>query len=200
MERESEKYFEKFRAHIEKYVKLGDVEMDHIRSFFTVKKVMKKSLLLEPGQICGFEYFIVLGLFQSAIPDESGKIHTLSFPHEDWWVGDFKSFTLGKPSIMKIEALEHSILLGISKAALDGLLASSQSFSSYFRLLSENASIAANERIIYQLSQTAEKRYELFCQKYPKIKTRLSQKRIASFLGVSPEYFNQIERKISKQT
>jgi len=199
MEKESEKYFEKFRAHIEKYVKLGDVEMNHIRSFFAAKKVLKKDLLLEPGQVCGLEYFIVSGLFQSAVPDEFGKIHTLNFPHEEWWVGDFKSFTSRKPSTMRIEALEDSILLGISKISLDGLLASSTSFSTYFRILSENASIAANDRIVHQLSQPAEKRYELFCQKYPGIKDRLSQKRIASFLGISPEYFNQIERKLNKQ-
>lgn len=195
MERESEENLKKFRTHIEKYARIGDSEFDYISSFFSVKKTKRKSFLLVPGSICRFENFVVSGLFQSAVLDQSGKIHTLNFPHEDWWVGDFKSFSTRTPSIMRIEALEDSILLEISKNSLDELLVSSQSFGSYFRTLSENASISANERIIHQLSQTAEQRYELFCQKYVVIRDRLSQKRIASFLGISPEYLSQIEKK-----
>ncbi|MEB2773866.1 Crp/Fnr family transcriptional regulator [Algoriphagus sp. D3-2-R+10] len=195
MDKEAEKYFKKFRLHIEKYVKIGDPEMDVISGYFSVKRIGRKTDLLEPGNICRFENFVVSGLFQSSVLDESGKVYTLNFPHEDWWAGDFKSFSNRSPSIMRIEALEDSILLEISKSSLDELLASSQSFASYFRILSENASIAANDRIITQLSQSAEQRYELFCQKYSVIKDRLSQKRISSFLGISPEYFNQIDKR-----
>lgn len=195
MERESEENFKKFRTHLEKYVRIEDSEFEYISGFFSVKKVRRRSFLLVPGSICRYENFVVSGLFQSAVLDELGKIHTLSFPHENWWVGDFKSFSARTPSIMRIEALEDSILLEISKNSLDELLVRSPSFGSYFRMLSENASIAANERIIHQLSQTAEQRYELFCQKYGVLCDRLSQKRIASFLGISPEYFNQIEKK-----
>ncbi|MDR7128586.1 CRP-like cAMP-binding protein [Algoriphagus sp. 4150] len=200
MNKESEKYFRKFRAHIEKHVKIGDSEMAHISSYFSIKRIGRKTDLLEPGNICRFENFVVSGLFQSSVPDESGKVYTLNFPHENWWVGDFKSFTSRTPSIMRIETLEDSILLEISKTSLDELLANSQPFSNYFRTLSENASIAANERIIQQLAQSAEQRYALFCQKYSVIRDRLSQKRIASFLGVSPEYFNQMERRKKYET
>ena len=195
MEIESEKYFKKFRLHIEKYVHIEDGEFDSVCRYFEVEKVSRKTCLLEPGKICRFENFVVSGLFQTTVSDESGKTHTLNFPHEDWWVGDFKSFSSKTPSVMRIEALEDAILFKISKSSLDSLLESSPAFASYFRTLSENASIAANERIIQQLSQTAEQRYVLFNQKYPNIKGRLSQKKIASFLGVSPEYFNQIDKR-----
>jgi len=105
MEGEAEKYFKKFRRHIEKHVKIEDSEADHISSFFAVKETKKKIFLLEPGKICRFENFVVSGLFQCAVISESGKIHTLNFPHEDWWVGDFKSFSTRTPSTMRIEAL-----------------------------------------------------------------------------------------------
>lgn len=199
MEKEAEHFFQVLRAHIERFGKVNDSEMNEISGFFTVQKVKKKDLILESGEICRFENFIVSGLFQTAVIDESGKTHTLNFPHENWWVGDYKSFSTSSPSKMRIEAIEDAVLLKISKASFDNLLAGSARFSNYFTRLSENASIAANERIINQLSQTAEKRYELFCQNYSQVIGRLSQKRIASFLGISPEYFNQIEkRKTSK--
>ena len=187
--------FHTFRSHIERHTKLSEYESAYISSFFSIKKVWKKELLLEPGIICRYESFIISGLFQTSYIDELGKIHTLNFPHEDWWVGDFKSFSNRVPTEMIIEALEDSVLLEISKSSLDELLAKSQPFAKYFRALSENASIAANDRIVNQLSKSAEQRYELFCMKYPNVLQRLSQKRIASFLGVSPEYFNQIKKK-----
>lgn len=195
MDEEHKLYFDLFRAHIEKHARLKDSEIGYIKDRFSLIKIERRSNLLEPGAICRYEHFVVSGLFQCSIVDEFGKIHTLNFPHENWWVGDFKSFNLKTPSIMSIEALEDSILLEISKASLDELLGNSPGFATYFRILSENASIAANERIIHQLSQTAAQRYELFSQKYGELKNRLSQKRIASFLGISPEYYNQIEKR-----
>ena len=195
MDKEHEVHFDLFQAHIEKHIHLEDSDLVYIKDRFALKTVKRRSFLLEPGAICRYEHFVVSGLFQCSIVDEFGKIHTLNFPHENWWVGDFKSFNLKTPSIMSIEALEDSIMLEISKASLDELLVNSPGFVTYFRILSENASIAANERIIHQLSQTAEQRYELFCQKYGELKDRLSQKRIASFLGISPEYYNQIEKR-----
>lgn len=195
MDKASEECFKKFRSHIEKHVKIGDSEMEVISGYFTIKRIARRTVLLEPGTSCRFENFVVSGLFQCSVLDESGKVHTLNFPHEDWWVGDFKSFSTGASSIMRIDTLEDSILLEISKSSLEELLARSLPFAGYFRILSENASMAANDRIITQLSQSAEQRYELFCRKYPAIKDRLSQKRIASFLGISPEYFNQIDKR-----
>ena len=96
MEIESEKYFKKFRLHIEKYVHIEDAEFDSVCRYFEVEKVSRKTCLLEPGKICRFENFVVSGLFQTTVSDESGKTHTLNFPHEDWWVGDFKSFSYWK--------------------------------------------------------------------------------------------------------
>lgn len=195
MDKESEIYFKKFRSHIEKHVKIDESDMETISGYFAIKRMRRKTVLLEPGNICRFENFVVSGLFQSSVLDESGKVHTLNFPHEGWWVGDFKSFSTRSPSIMRIEALEDSVLLEVSKNSLDELLAKSLPFAKYFRILSENASIAANDRIINQMSQSAEQRYEMFCGKYAAVKDRLSQRRIASFLGISPEYFNQLDKR-----
>ena len=143
MDKESEIYFKKFRLHIEKHVKIDESDMETISGYFAIKRIGRKTVLLEPGNICRFENFVVSGLFQSSVLDESGKVYTLNFPHEDWWVGDFKSFSTRSPSIMRIEALEDSVLLEVSKNSLDELLAKSLPFAKYFRILSENASMAA---------------------------------------------------------
>ena len=39
------------------------------------------------------------------------------------------------------------------------------------------------------LSLTAEERFEKFCSKYPTLIQKVPQKQIASFIGVTPEFF-----------
>jgi CRP-like cAMP-binding protein len=188
----TEEYFRKFRKHLQKTIMVNNEDFEHLAAFFTVKHVRKKEYLIQPLQVCRYESYVVEGLFQTSIVDDSGRMHTLYFPHEDWWVSDFKSFKTEKGSNMEIQALEDAVLLQISKPALEKLFLTLPSFERFFRILNENAGISLQDRIVQNLSHNAEKKYHEFHRKYPSLHNRLSQKIIASFLGVTPEYFSQM--------
>lgn len=192
---EQETYYHKLQVHIQKIVPVCDIDFEFIWSFFTIKHLKKKEYLIRPSQVCKHESYILRGLFETAIVDDLGKTHCLYFPHEDWWVGDFKSFKTGKESCMEIQALEDSVLLQISKSSLEKLYETFPVFERFFRILNENTGIALQDRIVQNYSQNAEKKYDEFLSKYSSLCNRLSQKRIASFLGVSPEYFSQMLKK-----
>ena len=49
------------------------------------------------------------------------------------------------------------------------------------------------------LSLTAEERFEKFCVKYPDLIQKVPQKQIASFMGVTPEFFSKMKSRILKQ-
>jgi len=53
-------------------------------------------------------------------------------------------------------------------------------------------------RVLQNLSMPAEERYANFLAKYPAIAQRLTQKQIASYLGITPEFLSSIRRNISK--
>ena len=42
---------------------------------------------------------------------------------------------------------------------------------------------------------TTEERYNRFVDKYPQIVEKVSQKRIASYLGVTPEFLSTVKKK-----
>jgi hypothetical protein len=44
---------------------------------------------------------------------------------------------------------------------------------------------------------TAEERYEAFINKYPGLEQRLSQKLIAAYLGITPEFLSMLRKKWS---
>jgi len=181
-----------FRNHISSYITLDNNDFEQISSCFSLTKTRKGEFLVLPGQICKFEYFILKGLFQTLLADEKGAEHTISFPHENWWTGDFKSFRNRTPSRLTIKGLEESILLRISLDDFNRLIIQSDKFAEYIRILTENNSMAMQERVLDGLSNGVGENYARFLQKFPHLEGRVSQKQMASYLGISPEYFNKV--------
>ena len=68
-------------------------------------------------------------------------------------------------------------------------------FEKFSRLLYQNAYIALQRRITQNLASKAEERYQHFLEKYPGLNQRISQKYIASYLGITPEFLSMLRRK-----
>lgn len=185
-----------FKRHLQKTIPVGDDELERVLTYFSLKHIARKSWLLRPMQLSRVESYIVKGLFQTSVVDDSGRRTVLYFPHEDWWVGDFKSFETEKASQMEIEALEDAVVLQITKDNLEKLFKDHPLFERFFRILNGNMAIALQDRLLQHLSANAEKQYRDFNQKFPRLQNRLSNKRIAGFLGITPEYFSQMLKKM----
>jgi len=68
-------------------------------------------------------------------------------------------------------------------------------FERFFRILMQNAYTREQLRIIENLTLTAEERYDCFIDKYPQIVKQVTQKQIASYLGITPEFLSAIRKK-----
>jgi hypothetical protein len=64
-----------------------------------------------------------------------------------------------------------------------------------FRVLSQEALASNQKRVMSNLSDSAEVRYEKFVSQYPKINNRMPQYAIASYLGFTTEYLSKIRNK-----
>lgn len=71
-------------------------------------------------------------------------------------------------------------------------------FERFFRILVENSLVANQQRLIDNLSATAQERYLYFIQKYPLIPGCVPQHNIASYLGITPEFLSKIRARLSK--
>ena len=130
--------------------------------------------------------------------DDNGKEHNLQFAVENWWIGDIGSFHSGEPSRLYIEALENSTILQIKKEDQLKLFVEHPKFNRIFRVFTENALVSCQNRILQNISSTAEERYLDFVKRFPFFFNRISNVQIASFLGVTPEFLSTIRKKISK--
>jgi CRP-like cAMP-binding protein len=95
--------------------------------------------------------------------------------------------------MLYIEALEESIILQLTKENLDELYIRVPKFEKFFRIIMQNAYIREQLRVIENLSLSAEERYYTFLNKYPLVAKQVTQKQIASYLGITPEFLSMIK-------
>jgi CRP-like cAMP-binding protein len=184
--------------HVLKRVNLSPDEQIYFTSLFTIRKILPRQYLLQQGEICKYEFFVIKGFLRSFFVDDLGTEHTLNFAFEDWWISDTKSFVQLLPSEINIIAHEPTIVLQIEKGTLDQLYLDFPIFDRFWRLLNQNFNLSQSERIINAISMNGAERYHALVVKYPKIESRLAQKHIASYLGITPVFLSMIRKSHSK--
>ena len=114
------------------------------------------------------------------------------FAVADWWITDMFCFINQQPAMLNVEAVENSVILQLKKDGLERLSSNIPKFERFFRIIMQNAYIREQLRIIQNLSLTAEERYNNFLSKYPQVAKQVTQKQIASYLGITPEFLSII--------
>ncbi len=183
---------------LKKHINLTAAEEELITASFRYKKVRKSQFLVQPPDIALYEHFVVSGCLMEYYLDDNGTQHTLIFAPEKWWTTDLHSFLKKEESRYYIEALEDTELLIITREALDNLLKEVPLLNNYFRILYQNAIMGLEERLLNVLSSKVEERYLRFLKKYPQLENRLPQYLIASYLGVTPEFFSRVKSRIHR--
>jgi CRP-like cAMP-binding protein len=177
---------------VAKYIRLTEEESGFFHSLLKSRRVRKKTFLLQEGEICDFEAFVLKGCIRSYYVDKEGTETILLFAIEDWWVSDLTSFAERSPSNLFIETIEDSDLLSIDYTGKALLFEKIPAFEHLFRLLVQRSLSVLQQRFYATVSQTAEERYLQFLEQYPRIAQRVPQHQIARYIGVSPEFLSKI--------
>lgn len=183
---------------ISRFITFTPEEEQYFTSLLKFKKLKKKQYLVQEGDIVRYDYFVNKGCLRTYSIDEKGQEHVVQFSIEDWWTGDMYSFLTQTPARYTIDALEDTELLCLEKNALEELYVKVPKFEKFFRHLLQNAFVSLQERVIANLSQTADERYCTFIEKYPLMEKRLPLKQIASYLGITPESLSRIRSNYNK--
>jgi CRP-like cAMP-binding protein len=180
---------------VARHINLSREEIIHFTSALTYKEVQKKTKLLSEGQACKQLSYVHSGALRSYCIDKEGKQATIMFAVADWWLTDMYCFLNEKPAMMYIETIEDSCIFQLSRESFGKLFNVIPKFERFFRILMQNAYTREQLRIIDNLTLTAEEQYDKFLNKYPQIVKQVTQKQIASYLGITPEFLSVIRKK-----
>ena len=158
--------------------------------------------MLREGDICKYESFVTRGCLKTYYLDENGFEHIIDFSIEEWWADDLYSLLTktASKSVAKsnIKAIEDTEILQISKQNLELVYQKIPKFERFFRILFQNAYITQREQINQALAASAEERYLMFLKKKPYAEKRFTQKDIASYLGVTPQFLSVLRKKLGR--
>lgn len=185
---------------IGKHITLTEEEKTLFLSKTKIIKAKAKTMLLNAGEISQYTYFVNEGILRSFTINDNIVEHILSFACADWWMGDMYSLISKKPGHLFIEVIEDSELVLLSREDQEELFHKIPKLERFFRILIENSLVAHQERLMDNLSLTAEERYEKFQQKYPSLIASIPQKYIAAYIGVTPEFFSKMKAKLLRNS
>ena len=180
-------------ANIGKHIDLTEAEQAQFLSLLSEKKLKKKQHLLLENEVCRHSAFVLEGCLRGYTVDGNGFEHVLQFAPPGWWIADMYSLLSGKPGHLNIDALEHSEVLLLSKTDQEQLYRDIPKFERFFRIITENSLVANRQRVINNLSLSAQARYASFCEHYPTLIHTLPQKQIAAYIGVTPEFLSKMK-------
>lgn len=184
---------------IAKHVSLTTEEETLFLSKIETKQFKAKTILLSSGEIANCTYFVNSGTLRSFNINDNIIEHVLHFACEGWWIGDMYSYISEKPGNLFIEVLEDAELVIISKENHQILYKEIPKLERFFRILAENSLVAHQERLMDNLSLSAEERFEKMCKKYPSLIQKVAQKHLASYIGVTPEFFSKMKARLLKK-
>jgi len=181
---------------ITRHIQLSADEQQHFMSLLQPKSFKRKQFILQQGEICKYSTFVIKGCLRGFTIDQNGDEHVLNFAPVGWWIADMYSLLTQKPGVLNIEAMEDTEVLLLSKANQEKLYHEIPQFERFFRIITENSLVSYQQRLIDNLSLTAEERYNNFCKRYPTLIYSLPKKQIASYIGVTPEFFSRMQHRM----
>ena len=185
-----------FLNYINKYIDLTSDEEALLLSKIVRRKYLKDQYIVQQGDICKTECFILSGCTKNFYVDDEGQEHIVMFAIEDWWTSDMGSFITQTPADYNIQCIENTELFQISYDIIEELYIEIPKLERFFRKIIERALVASQKRIVSNFSLTAKERYLLFKETYPKIEQRVPQYMIASYLGITKEFLSKIKSQL----
>lgn len=186
--------FDLLKKNLSNHVQIPEHDLSLFTSHFKPQLIKKKDFLLRQGNVFKYEGFVVSGCFRVFTLDDKGNENTLYFAAKDWWLMDIDSFMNQNVSNLNMQALEDSQVLLINRTDKLALYESLPILEKLFRIMSQKALIAWQQRLINNHCKTAKERYLEFLNSYPNIASKVTDKQIASYLGITHEFLSKIKK------
>ncbi|WP_299436592.1 Crp/Fnr family transcriptional regulator [uncultured Aquimarina sp.] len=181
-------YYQKYKAFSLK-------EIDEIIEHYEYFEVEKNEHLQENGEFSKYTYLVIKGMLINYTYDYNGNKVVLNFIPEKYWAGGGEHYNLKD---VNIQAVELTQLFKIKSTTLETLYENNDKYAFTEVRLIRNAFKSLKLRMFNNVSKPTIYNYEQLLKKFPNIEQRVPQKYIASYLGVTPQFFSKMKNDFIK--
>ncbi len=186
---------EKLKYYLKLNTNLDAIQIDKIATYFKLKIFKKNSILLSEGEICKELYFVNSGCIRTYYITRQGNEKTRYVAFDGSIATSISSFISQRQSFEFVDTLENSELLAISNKDFYQLLAEIPAFEKFYIMLLEMAYLYQNKKIENLVTLSAKQRYDKLMIETPIYIQRLSNKILASYLGITQETLSRLKSK-----
>lgn len=185
--------------HLKEYGSISEIEERNIKKYFICRNVKKKDILIKENNSCHKLFFVNTGLLRTYYMDRGGYEFTRRIAWEKGFLTNMDSFRKnGIENNETIECIESAEILEISKKDLDILLSSSENLVKIYQIILEKYLAINIKRYQHITSSNAENKLVYFNKNYPKIKNRINDTILATFLSVSRKTLTRTKKNLIK--
>lgn len=167
-----------------------------ISSCFRLVKTTRNEILLNYNQVCKHYYFINKGCVRLYTTSKEGNESSRYFAFEGNFVTALPSFIDQKPAEEFLQTIEKSELLCISRSDFYKLVDEIPQFAKLYTEILELGFIIAQKRIYGFQGFDALDKVRWVIEYQPQLLLRISNKMMASYLGISPSTLSRIKSQL----
>ncbi len=185
-------------AFLQSITDMPNAEIEKVLNVFHISKLQKNQFLISAGEVPTTISFLASGILRLYYISDSGFEFTKSFCVEGDMAAAYTALLNNEPSNLFIQALEDSRLLTANYKEYQAVTAESLCWQKVNRNIAERLFIKKEERESSLLLDDAQTRYMKFRNEYPSLESRISQRLIASYLGITPVTLSRIRARLRK--
>lgn len=187
--------FEVFEEYIRKMMPgLSKEQVNLMRTLCVTKKLRRKQMILHEGEVSLQKIFVSKGLLRNYSLGEDGYEYILRFTDAGGWTTDPESYYGGLPSKYNIDAIEPTEVVMFSRNNFETLKQIIPPLAAFSEAVIASSARVNQNRILMNISATAEEKYIDFINSFPEIFNRVPLHMVASYLGVSRETLTRIRQ------
>lgn len=188
--------YHKLEDFIKSKTDISEETLHKICSHFKLQKTKRNEILLNYDQICKHYYFINKGCIRLFTTSKNGVELSRYFAFEGNFATALPSFIDQQPAEEYIQTIEKSELLYISRTDFYFLVNTEPQFAKIYTEILELGFIIAQKRIYGFQSFDALDKVKWLIKYQPKLLPRVSNKIVASYLGISPSTLSRIKSRL----
>lgn len=189
-----------FQHFIHTYTALPEADWQEIEPHLRPLQLSAETILLNPGEVCRYLYFLESGTLRYFRTDADGRDTTQFFTLAPYCFTEQRSFSREEPSVVGIETLDACKLWAIPRSKAFELLDQLPGWNTFVRKLIQEVQYFTEEILADILNRSPRERYISLLNNQDPLLQRVPLKYLASYLGIAPQSLSRIRRDLSLES
>ena len=183
------------KQYLHQQTSISDENLEKVLICFKKIQAKKNQILIHQNKICKKLFFVKKGCLRVVSIRDDGQEWTRQVAFEDSFITIFPSFIEQTTTGSYLQAIEASEVFYISHSDFKNLANLVPEWGELYTRILEQTYVDSVKRIEKLIAMNGKDLYEDFKTNYPELFKRLSNKNLASYLGISQETLSRLKTK-----